>query len=165
MYELLKAKFRALDVHFKVLGDPLILLQWSQIKQMRVDKCQIGGKEITKAIKALVSGFTWKAWSEEYKKIANVREDRSVRVRGRFVIDQFEVKSGVDYGQFARDFWEKKGCPVFQKKIVSGVVWGRGHVRTNGKSGFKKVILSRVLGVRKIHKENGHVGLEISCPD
>ena len=70
-------------------------------------------------------------------------------------LDKIDAKD-----KWADKIWRERGKPTFQKKIISGVRYGKGFVVTNNKRSFDKIIIRRYIGVRI--KNNKIV---ISSPD
>ena len=156
LHEKLIRVFPAMVLELKVSNR----LQWlNAIKDMvALRGSGMGGTEFTKFIKAFIPSFRWKEWTKE---LGEAREKREKRKIAKHV----PVVSSPHKLAFSQLYWESKGRPFFGKKIVSGIQWGTGQVKDNGKWGWKKVIQSRYLGLMIKHKENGHVGLVIVCPD
>jgi hypothetical protein len=77
----------------------------------------------------------------------------------------FPLKQSV-YDEFAINFWEKKGCPMFQKQRLEKIVWGMPYTKRgafnvplpNGRSFRKSMVFARAVGVFIGKKKNG-IGL------
>lgn len=69
------------------------------------------------------------------------------------------------YDDFAAYVWEKGGRPAFGKRKVSGVKWGNPLTNTNMKTGWDRVILSRLIGCEIATNIRGKKFLKLSTAD
>ena len=115
--------------------------------------------KIAKVVKQYIHKSTTKEITEvlyklNEKRIAKILAGGTVNNSNRLY-----PLSNEDYDKFAEYVWNKRGNPTNNKRIISGIRWGIGKVKDNGKWGWDRVVYSRYIGVY-INKNK----IEISVP-
>jgi len=59
------------------------------------------------------------------------------------------------YDAWTNEVWKRRGRPTFGKRIIDGVEAGMPSLRTNGKKGWKCVILHRTVGLTRVRDASG----------
>ena len=104
-------------------------------------------KSIDKNIDASLLKHEWEALTDFRISVLKKKQNRNRINRYLSTLEGRLCPLSIgEYNIFANKIWMKRGCPKFRKRKINGAVWGKPITETNGRSGFEKVIRSRLVG-------------------